>query len=138
MSGEDLVIVNFAHPLTDAQRAQVEALAGQPVARVLDAPAHVDAGQELEPQVVALINEVELSAEEWQTAPLLVNPPGLAPLTAALLAELHGRMGYFPALLRIQPLAGVTPPRYQVAELLDLQALRDRARERRLVGQGTR
>ena len=28
--------------------------------------------------------------------------------------------------------------RYEVAELLDLQAVRDRARERRLVGQGTR
>ncbi len=128
---EGVIIVNFAHPLTEAQRAQAEALAGQTVARVLDVPAHVDVEQGMEPQVAALVDQAGLSAEEWQTAPLLVNPPGLAPLTAVLLAELHGRMGYFPTLLRIRPVAGAVPPRYEVAELLDLQAVRDKAREQR-------
>lgn len=134
MNDDGLVIVNFAHPLTEAQRAQVEAVAGQPVARVLDVPAHVDVEQEMEPQVVALVDQVGLSVEEWQTLPLLVNAPGLAPLTAVLLAELHGRMGYFPALLRIRPVAGAVPPRYEVAELLDLQAVRDQARGQRQIG----
>ena len=131
---EGVTVVNFAHPLTEAQRMQIEALAGQLVARVLDAPAHVDVKQEIEPQVAALVDQVPLSAEEWQTLPLLVNPPGLAPLTAVLLAHLHGRMGYFPTLLRIRPVAEAVPPRYEAAELLNLQTVRDRARERRQVG----
>jgi hypothetical protein len=129
LNDDELIVVNFSHPLTEAQRAQIEALAGRPVARVLDAPAHVDVEQEFAPQAAALVDEVGLSADEWQTLPLLINPPGLAPLTAILLAELHGRMGHFPALLRIRPAAGSVPPRYEAAELLDLQAVRDRARE---------
>jgi len=131
VNGEGIVVVNFAHPLTEAQRAQIEALTGQPVARVLDVPAQVDVAEPLEPQVVALVDRVGLSAEEWQTLPLVINPPGLAPLTAVLLAELHGRLGYFPTLLHIRPTAGAVPPRYEVAGLLDLQGVRDRARERR-------
>jgi hypothetical protein len=134
---DGIVIVNFAHPLTEAQREQIEALAGQPLARVLDVPAHIDPEREIVPQVAALVDRVALSAEEWQTVPLLVNPPGLAPLTAVLLAHLHGRMGYFPTLIRIRPVAGATPARYEVAELLALQAVRDRARERRQIGPGS-
>jgi hypothetical protein len=128
---DGIVVVNFAHPLTAPQRAQVEALVGQHLARVLDAPAHVDVDRELEPQVTALVDQVPLSSEEWQTAPLVVNPPGLSLLSAVLMAELHGRMGYFPTLLRLRPAGGALPPRYEVAEVLDLQAVRDRARRQR-------
>ena len=133
MGADGIVVVNFAHPLTDAQRAQVEALAGRPVARVLDVLPHLDPDREVEPQVAALVDQVGLTVEEWQTTPLLVNPPGLAPLTAVLLAELHGRMGHFPTLLRLRPAAGALPLRYEVAEMVDLQSVRDQARQRRQV-----
>ncbi|MFN3763696.1 MAG: CRISPR-associated protein Csx15, partial [Anaerolineae bacterium] len=49
----------------------------------------------------------------------------------ALLAELHGRCGYFPAMLRVRPVPGSTPPRYEVAEIVNLQMLREEARKRR-------
>jgi hypothetical protein len=62
---------------------------------------------------------------------LLVVPPALNFSAVALLAELHGRCGYFPACLRLRPVAGARPPRYEVAEVLDLQAVRDRARQGR-------
>ena len=131
MAADGVIIVNFAHPLTDAQRVQVEALVGQPVARMLHVPAHVDAEREMAPQAIEMVDRVPLSAEEWQSGSLLVNPPGLASLTAVLLAELHGRIGHFPALLRIRRTDGVTPSRYEVAEVLDLQVVRDWARGRR-------
>lgn len=38
---------------------------------------------------------------------------------------------YFPACIRMRPVAGARPPRYEVAEVLDLQTVRDRARQRR-------
>jgi hypothetical protein len=82
-------------------------------------------------QVEALVDRVGLSAEAWQTEPLVVNPPGYAPATAILLADLHGRMGHFPAMLRLSPLPDSTPTRYQVAEVVNLQQVRDRARETR-------
>ena len=49
----------------------------------------------------------------------------------ALLAELHGRIGHFPSLIRLRPLAGSTPTTYEVAELLNLQTIREMAHTRR-------
>ena len=126
-----MLLLNFSHPLTPAQLEQTAALAGQPVERVLEAPVQFDHQQPFLPQLEALMAGVSLTAEEWQTASLLVNPPALNFITALLLAELHGRMGYFPPILRLRPVAGALPPRYEAAEILNLQALRDAARLKR-------
>jgi hypothetical protein len=37
-------------------------------------------------------------------------------------------MGHFPALLWIQPALGSTPTRFRVAEIVNLQAIREGAR----------
>ncbi|OQA39911.1 MAG: hypothetical protein BWY52_03004 [Chloroflexi bacterium ADurb.Bin325] len=58
-------------------------------------------------------------------------PPSLNFIAVALLAELHGRMGYFPTCVRLRPVAGSTPPRFEVAELLPLNEVREAARRRR-------
>jgi hypothetical protein len=126
-----MLILNFAHPLTDAQRAQVEALTGQTIERVVEIDSQIDPQQPLAPQVTVMVDECGLSPAEWQTLPLLVNPPALNFSAVALLAELHGRCGYFPAHLRMRPVQGSLPPQYEVAEVLDLQAARDTARRRR-------
>jgi hypothetical protein len=42
----------------------------------------------------------------------------------------YGRIGHFPALIRLRPKSGSLPS-YEVAELLNLQAIRDAARRRR-------
>ena len=72
-----------------------------------------------------------LSPQQWQTETILVNPPSYNFLTAALLAELHGRMGYFPPILRLRPFKDSLPPRFEVAEIINLQHIRDEARTRR-------
>ncbi len=43
----------------------------------------------------------------------------------------RARMGYFAALLRLKPIPNSTPPQFQVAEVINLQALRDEARMHR-------
>jgi len=126
-----IVVINFAHPLTEAQCAQIAAQTGAAVPRVIDIPVQADPGQPFAPQAAALVDAAGLSAAAWQTLPLIINPPGLAPLAATLLAELHGRLGYFPTLLRIRPVADSLPTRYEVAELLNLQAIREQARRQR-------
>ena len=77
--------------------------------------------------VLSFANKV---SEEWQTSPLLINPPGYAPAAFVLLAELHGRIGHFPSLIRLRPKPGPVTT-YEVAELLNLQAIREEARLRR-------
>jgi len=78
-----------------------------------------------------LADAAGLAPDEWQTLPLVINPPGLAPLALALIAEIHGRCGYFPPILNLRPVPDSVPPRYEVAEVVNLQHVRDAARQRR-------
>lgn len=132
-----MIVLNFAHPLTEEQLHQIEALAGRKVERVIVIDAQIDPGAPLAPQVAAMVEEAGLSAEEWQTLPLLIALPSLNYSAGVLLAELHGRMGYFPSILRLRPVPGVIPPRFEVVEIIDLQAVRDAARARRGRAQGS-
>jgi hypothetical protein len=127
-----MILVNFAHPLTQAQLDQVERLARQKVERVIDVKTQFDHETPFAQQAQALIESVTLSSQEWQTLPLLVNLPSLNVIAALVLVELHGRMGYFPAVLRLRPIPDTSgPPRFEVAEILDLHAAREAARGRR-------
>jgi len=126
-----MLILNYAHPLTAGQREQIEALTGGVIDEVRTIPVHLDLAQPFVGQAMALADAAGLSPEAWQTLSLLVVLPSLNYAAAALLAELHGRMGYFPSVLRVRPVAGTTPLRFEVAEIMNLQSLRDAARERR-------
>src|SRR5436853_4542963 len=123
-------ILNFTHPLTPEQRAQIEALAQTPIEEIRTIQVQINQAEPLEPQITAIVDAVGLSSDEWQTRPLLINPPGYAPAAFVLLAELHGRIGHFPSLIRLRPKPGPVTS-YEVAELLNLQTIRDAARERR-------
>lgn len=129
-----MILLNFSHPLTAGQLAQVQALTGQTAERVIDVPSQIDPEQPLAPQVTALADRCGLLPMEWQTLPLLVNPPALNFSAAVLLAEIHGRCGYFPAVLRLRPVKGSLPMRYEAAEVLNLQAVREKARQKRGIG----
>jgi len=126
-----MFLLNFSHPLTPEQLAQIETLTGQRVERLIAAPAQFDPQAPFGPQLAALLEAVPLTPEAWQSTPILVNPPALNFIAVLLLAELHGRMGYFPPVVRLRPVAGALPPRYEVAEILNLQAVRDQARAKR-------
>lgn len=126
-----MLLLNFSHPLTPDQLAEIEALAGQPIDQVFTLAVQFESDQPFLPQLRQLISQVPLAASALQTEAILVNPPSLNYITALLLAELHGRMGYFPPVVRLQPVPGSLPPRYAVAEILNLQAVRDAARTAR-------
>ena len=126
-----LCVLNYAHPLTPTHIARLEALTERRVERVVEIVAQVDVQQPLAPQIVQMADNACLSPTEWQTMPLLINPPALNYSAIALLAELHGRMGYFPPLVRIRPVNGSLPTEFEVAEIINLQSLREEARARR-------
>jgi len=126
-----MILINFSHPLTPEQVAQAEALTGQKVEQIIPLPVQFDNDQPFLTQLQALIAQLPLSAETLQTKPILVNPPSLNFITALVLAEMHGRMGYFAPIIRLRPIQGSLPPRYEVAEVLNLQAVRDAARQTR-------
>lgn len=125
-----MLILNFTHPLTDEHKAQIEHLASASVDEIRTIPVQIDQSKPLQQQMSAIVDAVQLSPQEWQTRPLLINPPGYAPAAFVLLAELHGRIGHFPTLLRLRPKAGPVTT-YEVAELLNLQTICDDARRHR-------
>ena len=125
-----MLILNFTHPLTAEQQAQIEALAHTSIEEIRTIPVQIDQAEPLEPQITAIIDAAGLSSEEWQTRSLLINPPGYAPAAFVLLAELHGRIGHFPSLIRLRPNPSPITS-YEVAELLNLQTIRESARRRR-------
>ncbi|HOB28119.1 MAG TPA: CRISPR-associated protein Csx15 [Bacillota bacterium] len=124
-------ILNFAHPLTEAQLAGIEDLAGVKITGVTEIPSQIDPDKAIEPQIEAMLDYTGLTPQDWQTKPLLINLPSLNYSTAALLAQLHGRTGYFPPVLRLRPVTEEIAPRFEAVEILNLQAMRERARGRR-------
>jgi len=122
-----MLILNFSHPLTSEQREQIETLAAASIENIYTIAVQIDQGQPLEAQIRTIVAAIPLTSEEWQTRSLLVNPPGYAPAAFVLLAELHGRIGHFPTLVRLRPKAGPMTS-YEVAELLNLQTIRETAR----------
>src|SRR5437764_11398093 len=125
-----MLILNFTHPITHEQRAQIESLANTSIEEIRTIRVQINQEEPLEPQIISIVGATGLSSEEWQTLPLLINPPGYAPASFVLLAELHGRIGHFPSLIRLRPKSGPVSS-YEVAELLNLQSIREAARERR-------
>lgn len=131
-----MILLNFSHPLTAEQLRQVEQLVGSPVEQTIDLPVHFDNNLPFLPQLAALMNSIPLDPQAYQSAALLVNLPSLNFIAALLLAELHGRMGYFPAILRLRPIPHSLPPRFEVIEILHLNQVRENARATRYGGNG--
>jgi len=126
-----MILLNFAHPLTAEQRASVERCSGQALERVIEVKTQLDHDQPCVAQVRQMVEAVGLSSEEWQSLPLVVNLPSLSVVAALIVAELHGRCGYFPAVLRLKPVPDTTPLQFTVAEIVNLQTVRDAARHTR-------
>ncbi len=128
---EPVIAINFSHPLTPEQCAQIESKSGASIERIIDVPTQFDDGEPFGDQLPYPIAHAGLTAEEWQTLPLIVNPPSYSPITAVLLAYLHGLMGHFPTVIRLRPRADSLVPRYDLAEVISLDCVRHEARRGR-------
>ena len=133
-----MIVINFSHPLTDNQQQQIERIKVRPIEQLIEQMAYLDQTQPFAEQIRAMVDAVGLrladpqgdASSHWQSKRILIVPPGHAPATAVLLAELHGRMGYFPEIVRIRPSVNSAEP-FEVGEVIKLQSVRDAAREKR-------
>ncbi len=124
-------LLNFSHPLTKPQIIQIESLTQLKVEIVRDVKVQFGVTQEFGPQVVKMVEELAISSEEWQTEAWLVVLPSLNYISAILLAELHGRVGRFPTIVRLRPDTNPLISSFEVAEIINLDAVRSIARTRR-------
>lgn len=126
-----MILLNFGHPLTEQHLQQIQRITAAPIAQVVEVNTYLDHYYPFPGQIVELVDRVGFDSRQWQTVAFLVNPPTLNVIAVTLLAELHGRMGYFPAVLRLRPLPDTTPLQFEVAEIINLQTVRDEARRQR-------
>lgn len=126
-----MIIINFGHPLTPDQRSQIEIICRRPAERVIDVPTQFEDDEAFDVQVARLVESVGMSGAAWQTSPVLINPPPYSPAAVVLLAYLHGLMGHFPTVIRIRPVDGSVPTRFEVAEVVSLETVREKARTQR-------
>lgn len=126
-----IILLNFAHPLTAEDITAINNLAKQPILDIKNIDAQIDPQGNVTVQVEDILNRAGLSSEQWQQTSMIINLPSLSYSAAIMLALLHGRMGYFPAILRMKPESGSIIPKFVVAEIINLQAVRDQARKER-------
>lgn len=126
-----MILLNFSHPLSAEQLLIAESLVSSKFTSIIDIKTHLDHQTSFPLQVKKLVADIPLTPQQWQNSKILVVPPSLSIISCILLSELHGRMGYFPAVLRVKPVPGSTPPVFEPAEVLNLQAIRDASRENR-------
>lgn len=126
-----MILLNFSHPLSAEQLLIAESLVSSKFSSIIDIKTHLNHQTSFPLQVNSLICDIPLTSQQWQNSKILVVPPSLSIISCILLSELHGRMGYFPAVLRVKPVPGSTPPVFEPAEVLNLQAIRDASRENR-------
>ena len=122
----DILVLNFAYPLTAQQQTQIEELSGTSFEDIITIPTRINEEEALQPQITSLIDAIDQSSHDWSKRHILINPPGYAPAALLLLAEIHGRIGHFPTLIRMRPKHGPVTT-YEVIELLNLQTIRDAA-----------
>lgn len=126
-----MILLNFSHPLSAEQLLIAESLVSSKFTSIIDIKTHLDHQTSFPSQVKKLVGDIPLTSQQWQNSKILLVPPSLSIVSCILLSELHGRMGYFPAVLRVKPVPGSTPPVFEPAEVLNLQAIRDASRENR-------
>ena len=124
-----MYLINFAHPLTEAHIKKIQEITGKTITEIKEIPSQIDHSFPLEPQIESLLDKVGFTSQQWQTEPFLVNLPALNYSAAVVLAQVHGRSGYFPPVLRLRPVRDEIPPRFEVAEILNLQVMREWASE---------
>lgn len=125
------LILNLARPLTHSQLLKLQELLTA-LPEVIDLPGipvQFANDRPLTQQVIEILDVAGLTLEEWSSLSFIVNLPGLAAPAAAILAEIHGRSGHFPHIIRMTP-SLEDKAVFNVTEIVKLQNIRDDARTR--------
>lgn len=124
---QTVTVINFGHPLTEEQAGQLRGQIGE-FALLQPPPVHWEVDQPFAPQVQEALEELGLSPEQWQSERIVLSLPTLHVAAAVMLAALHGRIGHFPAIVRLRPVDTPAGTSFELAEVIPLDDVRRNAR----------
>ena len=127
------VVLNFSgHPVLPGQKQAIERIMQWPSSEVVTvALGNVPEDHKFVATIEKAIEQIKLSSDQWQTTPLVVIPAGYAAVWSVVLAELHGRLGYFPDVVRLRPAAPGSCEKFEVADVINLREVRHQSRDKR-------
>ncbi|MEI7556914.1 CRISPR-associated protein Csx15 [Candidatus Chlorohelix sp.] len=126
-----MLLINFSHPISASQKEQIEKVIGQEIESMLAVPVHLDLEKPMAAQVDVVLENLGISLQSLQQQSVLIILPGFSPLAAYLLTVFHGILGYFPSIAILKPDLDSVITDFKLAEILNLQALRNNARSKR-------
>ena len=131
--GPRQLILNFSgHPVLPGQQQDIGQMMHWPSPEVIDVSlGNVAEDHNFVATIEKAVEKIDLTPEEWQTTPLVVIPAGYAAVWSVVLAELHGRLGYFPDVVRLRPAKTVSNEKFEVAEIMSLREVRHNSRDKR-------
>lgn len=130
-SQRQIIIVNFTHPLTEDQLQDIRRELNCIIQRIIECRVQFDHERSFAEQAREVVDKVDLNSREWQSAPIAVCLPGLSEAAVTILAEIHGRSGHFPTIIRRKPVTAEGATHYEFTEAIDLAAIRDNSRAER-------
>ncbi len=124
-----MTILNLASPLSSEDKSMIAALCGRKARRVMDVALTFSETEPLAPQVRAMLDGLGLTSSDWQNQSIVVNLPDDPAAAALIVAEIAGRRGRTPSIIRWRRSsdhAGMEP-----AEVISLHEIRKEARHQR-------
>jgi len=125
-------IVNLStHLLSEKQVEQIRLYLNCRISRVIHQRVEFNHDESFSTQAHRLVEDLRLPVEAWSERSAVLILPGLSAAAAAVLADIHGRCGGFPGIIRLKPVSSGGTTTFELAEVLDLQEVRERARRTR-------
>lgn len=131
--GTRQLILNFSgHPVLDAQKRDIGQMMHWSSSEVINVPiGNVPEDHNFISSIEKAVQKIALSPEEWQSTPVVVIPAGYSQIWSVVMAELHGRLGYFPDVVRLRESSTVSNEKFEVAEIMNLREVRHNSRDKR-------
>jgi hypothetical protein len=124
-----MYILNFSHPITQSQIEQIEQLLSPvKVDKVINYRIAFDPNESFYNQLTTFWEQQPFLMDELENASFLVNLPAHNVIAALLLSHFHGLMGFFPTVIRLKVNGELTPTTFELAEIINLQNVREKAR----------
>jgi len=111
-----MIIFNFAHPLTDEQVITIKDIAGISDVEVRNIKVHFDNDKSFEQQVDELFKR--LMDELKEVKQFIIVLPGMSAIAVLVYARFYDIFGFYPPYVRLAPVAGAIPVKFEVKEIV--------------------